>query len=88
MARSKRCLSCMYCKKFRTSPALNADDIEISDEEIENQFYCDYLVMTGNRANKEPGKKSCKSYKKITEKDKKKIRKNFANYDIFTFKED
>lgn len=73
MARSKRCLSCRYCKKFRTSPALDADGAEISDEEIENQFYCDYLVMAGNRANKETGKKSCKSYKKRTEKDKKKL---------------
>ena len=88
MARSKRCLSCRYCKKFRTSPALDANSVEINDEEIENQFFCDYLVMTGKRADKEPGNKSCRSYKQITEKDKKKIRKNFANDDSFIFKED
>lgn len=73
MARSKRCLSCTYCKKFKNSPSLYADNAELSDEEIENRFYCDYLTMTGKRANKEPNKKSCKSYKKINEKDKKNL---------------
>lgn len=88
MARSKRCLSCRHCKRFRTGPGLYQDDVELSDKEIENQFYCDYLSMTGKRADKEPGKKSCKSYKKINEEDKKKIRKHFANDDSFIFKED
>ena len=52
MARSKKCLSCKYCGRVSG----------MAEDDIKNDYTCDYLIMTGKMPIKGEDKDNCLLY--------------------------
>lgn len=56
MARSKRCLSCKYCRILRTD--------KTERRNIASNYTCDYMIITGKKGNKGDDTNNCLLYEK------------------------
>lgn len=79
MARSRKCLDCIYCGNFVVGGSLSGKNNKysryvhpenITDHMVENCFSCDYLILTGERADKDKGHGECRSFKPGSHKDR------------------